>query len=139
MDELPPDSPRREELLDVFRRVVAGLKTYQQPTGLWDSIANKPGFSYGETSGTSLAAYAIAKAVHRSWLPPSEMEIAKRAFAGVTAKLEPKSDGLRLPRISSSTNPMPLWIYSLIPALSDLDYGVGAYLMAASEMRNELF
>jgi unsaturated rhamnogalacturonyl hydrolase len=139
LDELPPDSPRREELLSVFRRVVEGLKKFQQPTGLWDSIANRPGFSYGETSGTSLAAYAIAKAVHRGWLPECEMEVAKRAFAGVTAKLKPKNDGLSLPRISWSTNPMPLWLYGLIPALSDLDYGVGAYLMAASEMRDERF
>ncbi|MBI3557485.1 MAG: glycoside hydrolase family 88 protein [Deltaproteobacteria bacterium] len=144
LDELPPTHPRREELLGIFRRTVAGLLACQQPNGLWDSLANLPGATYGETSGTSLSAYAIAKGVHRGWLPAENMARAKLAFAGVTARLLPKRSGsgallYSMPRISWSTNPMPKFGYTLIPAVSDMSYGVGAYLLAAAELQNEEF
>lgn len=139
LDELPADSPRRAPLVEIFRRVIAGLKVYQQPTGLWDSVANLPGYSYGETSGTSLIAYAVAHGVHRGWLDQTEMAMAKRAFTSVTSRLKGASPGLSMPRISGATNPLPRIFYRLTPAGTDRPYGVGAYLLAAAEMKDEEF
>jgi hypothetical protein len=38
---------------------------------------------------------------------------------------------------STATNATPWWVYPLIPQKDDVDYGVGAYLLLASELANE--
>ncbi|MBI3541908.1 MAG: glycoside hydrolase family 88 protein [Deltaproteobacteria bacterium] len=140
LSELPADHPKRGELIALLKKTADGLAKFQQPTGLWDTIANEPGAAYGETSGTALVAYAVAKAVHRGWLEPSYLALAKRAFAGVTSRLRSKSGGeLSMPRISWFTNPGARFSYTITPAVSDMSYGVGAYLMAAAELSDEEF
>ena len=146
LDELPRDHPSYDGLVRILNKVVDGLAPFQEPTGLWDSILNDPGLTYGETSGTSLAAYGIAKGVHRGWIPPDRLEIAKRAFAGVTSRLKPTNrmpgqviPFLSMPGTSWSTHPGSRLNYRLVPTFADLNYGVGAYLMVASELANEEF
>lgn len=139
MNETPPGSAQWNEMIGIFRHMLIGLKKYQQATGLWDSIINDPGYSYGETSGTALIAYAIARGVHQGWLPPEEMQMAKKAFAAVTSRLRSKPEGYSMPRISWYTNPGPKWTYRITPAVSDMSYGIGAYLLAAHELKDEQF
>jgi unsaturated rhamnogalacturonyl hydrolase len=139
LEHVRPDSAQARDMIRIFRKTADGLIAYQQPTGLWDMIANLPGFSYPETSGTALVAYALARGVHRGWLPPSYLAPAKAAFAGVTAMLLPELDGRTLPWTSGATNPGPRWTYGLIGSVNDASYGVGAYLLAASEMTGEIF
>lgn len=139
LDHVPLDSAPAKEMIRIFRKTADGLLAYQQPTGLWDMIANLPGFSYPETSGTALVSYALAKGVHRGWLPASYLAPAKTAFAGVTAMLLPERDGRTLPWSSGATDPGPRWTYGLIGSVKNASYGVGAYLLAASELKEESF
>lgn len=139
LDVVPPGSPEAQKLVEIFRKTADGLLRYQLPTGLWDSIANLPGFSYPETSGTALVSYALAKGVHRGWLPHEYLAPAKAAFAGITAMLLPELDGATMPSISGATDPGPRWMYGLVGPVKNASYGVGAYLMAASELMEEEF
>jgi unsaturated rhamnogalacturonyl hydrolase len=137
LDELDAGHPAREKLIASFARLAGALRAWQLPGGLWDSIANVPGYTHPETSGTALVAYALAKAVHRGWLDASHLDVARRAFAGVTARLE--RGGGSMPLISGPTNPGPRWTYAFVPPKRDLPYGVGPYLLAARELEAEEF
>jgi unsaturated rhamnogalacturonyl hydrolase len=139
LDQVDPASSRGQELVGIFRRAADGLIRYQLPSGLWDMMANLPGLSYPETSGSALVAYALARGAHRGWLGPSYLAPAKSAFEGVTAMLLSRRDGLAMPWISGATNPGPLWTYGLVGPTIDQSYGVGAYLLAASELLKETF
>jgi unsaturated rhamnogalacturonyl hydrolase len=139
MDELPPDSLYAPRLKDIFVKVADGLARYQMADGLWGTIANAPGYAYSESSGTLLASYAIAHAVHRGWLDASYLPMARRAFAGVSAKLWKTKAGYSIPGNSGATNPTPRWVYAKVPQVLDAPYGVGAYLLAAHELRDEVF
>lgn len=139
LDELDPDDPHRSELLRVFLRLAEGLRAWQQPDGLWDSLVNFPGLTYPETSGTALVAYALARAVHRGWIDAGYLDVARRAFAGVTARLETRGGDLSLPLVSGPTNPGPRWSYRGIRPRRDLPYGVGPFLLAAFELADEEF
>ncbi|PCC68736.1 Rhamnogalacturonyl hydrolase YesR [Nannocystis exedens] len=139
LDELDLDDPRRPELLRVFLRLAAALRAWQQPDGLWDSLVNHPGLTHPETSGSALVAYALARAVHRGWIDAEYLDVARRAFAGVTARLETRDGALSLPLISGPTNPGPRWNYRSIRARRDLPYGVGPFLLAAFELAGEEF
>jgi rhamnogalacturonyl hydrolase YesR len=139
LDELDPDDPHRSELLRIFARLAAGLRAWQQPDGLWDSLVNFPGQTHPETSGTALVAYALARAVHRGWIDAGYLDVARRAFAGVTARLERRGGAVSLPLISGPTNPGPRWSYRWIRPRRDLPYGVGPFLLAAFELADEEF
>lgn len=139
LDELAPDDPHRPELLRVFGRLAEGLRAWQQPDGLWDSLINFPGETHPETSGSALVAYALARAAHRGWIDVAYLDVARRAFAGVTARLETRGDELSLPLISGPTNPGPRWTYRTIRPRRDLPYGVGPFLLAAFELEGEEF
>jgi unsaturated rhamnogalacturonyl hydrolase len=139
LSELPADSTERAGLLQILERLASGLKARQLPNGLWDTVINAPGYAYAETSGSSLVSYALAKAVHHRWLSPEYLPIAQHAFQSVTALLRESEHGLSMPGISGPTNPGPRLNYKLIPRVLNAPYGVGAYLMAASELKDERF
>jgi unsaturated rhamnogalacturonyl hydrolase len=134
LDELPEGDPRFPRLVRILERTAEGLLPYQLPSGLWRTLANLPRISYEETSGSALVAYALAKGVRKGYLNPSYLEPAHRAFQAVTAKLRPKKTGLSMTGISGPTNPGPRFLYQWVPLVSDAPYGVGAYLMAATEL-----
>ncbi|CAG0968379.1 partial Unsaturated rhamnogalacturonyl hydrolase YteR, partial [Anaerolineae bacterium] len=90
LDILPPDHPGRAELIALLRDTAPGIARYQDPaSGLWWQVtdqAHREG-NYLEASASAMFTYAFARAVQRGWLDPSYGEAAKKAFAGITAKL----------------------------------------------------
>jgi unsaturated rhamnogalacturonyl hydrolase len=144
LHELDPASPSRAPLLALFSRVAAGLLPLQLDNGLWDELANLPGKTFAETSGSSLVAYALARYAHDggggALATDTALAAARRAFAGVTSRMRATRGGfLSLPGVSGPTNPGPRFFYELVPAETDVDYGIGAYLLASSELDPEVF
>jgi rhamnogalacturonyl hydrolase YesR len=84
LSALPENHPDREKLLDVFRRHVAGVKALQPASGVWHQVLNRQDL-WEETSCTAMFAYSIARGVNRGWLPASDMDVARKAFAGICA------------------------------------------------------
>lgn len=138
LSELPQGHPSRPELERVLRDLAAGLAAEQEASGLWDSLVDSPGASYEESSGSALAAYALAKGARLGVLGPDARARARHAFAALTARLARRHDGdLSVTGTSGATDPTPAWIYALVPQEDDVDYGAGAYLLLASELAAE--
>ena len=67
LDAIPADHPRRKDLLNLYRRHVEGLVRYQDGTGFWHQLLDRPD-SYLETSATAIYTYCIAKGCNEGWL-----------------------------------------------------------------------
>jgi unsaturated rhamnogalacturonyl hydrolase len=72
LDELPADHPKRQQLIDVVRKLAVAMARFQDPaTGRWFQVVDKgsvPG-NWTETSCSSMYTYTIAKSVERGYLP----------------------------------------------------------------------
>ena len=55
----------------------------------------------------------------------------------LTARLRATPQGYSLQDTSKATNAAPRWTYKLVPRGSDVDYGVGAFLLLATELKDE--
>ncbi|HYS46539.1 MAG TPA: glycoside hydrolase family 88 protein, partial [Rhizomicrobium sp.] len=82
LSAMPASNPLQPRLLAILRKQIQGLKPLQAPSGLWRQVLDKPQL-WEETSASAMFAYGIARAVHRGWLPASDMAVARHAFAGV--------------------------------------------------------
>jgi unsaturated rhamnogalacturonyl hydrolase len=67
LDAVPADHPKRKELLTLYRRHVEGIVKYQDGTGFWHQLLDRPD-SYLETSATAIYTYCIAKGCNEGWL-----------------------------------------------------------------------
>jgi unsaturated rhamnogalacturonyl hydrolase len=77
LDALPANHPKRNFVLNLFRKHVEGLVKLQDGTGFWHQLLDRPD-SYLETSATAIYTYCIAKACNEGWLD-------KLAYAPVVA------------------------------------------------------
>jgi len=87
LENMPKDNPRRQELMDVYMKMMAALKKYQAASGLWHQIIIDPE-SYEETSSTGMFTYAIAKGVQNGWLDKSYHATAMKGWNGLAKKVK---------------------------------------------------
>jgi unsaturated rhamnogalacturonyl hydrolase len=90
LDYLPPDHPKRPDILAIFERAIAALvKVQDQSTGLWYQVldqGNREG-NYLEASGSCMFVYSIAKAVRHGYLPQSSLDVARKGYRGILDNL----------------------------------------------------
>jgi len=67
LESLPLDHPGRAAVLEQYRAHVRGLAPYQDCTGLWHQLIDRPD-SYLETSASAMYVYSIAHGINRGWL-----------------------------------------------------------------------
>ncbi len=67
LELLPEDHPGRAAVLGQYRAHVRGLAQYQDSSGLWHQLLDRPD-SYLETSASAMYVYAIAHGINRGWL-----------------------------------------------------------------------
>ncbi|UZR98896.1 glycoside hydrolase family 88/105 protein [Chondrinema litorale] len=67
LDVLPEDHPGREKVMDLLKKHIYGLASYQDGTGFWHQLIDRND-SYLETSATAIYTYAIAKAINNGWI-----------------------------------------------------------------------
>lgn len=82
LSALPENSPRRPQLIKILSEQIEGLKKVQAPDGMWRQVLDKPEL-WEETSCTAMFAYGIARAANRGWIDAANMEVARKAFAGI--------------------------------------------------------
>lgn len=137
LEVAPAGDPRRAELEAVLAPLLQGLLDRQDAAGLWPTLLDDPA-SYQETSGSALAAYAIARAARLGVIAPGLRDRARATLRSLTARLRPRPAGMSVTGTSISTNAWPsaIW-YRLTPRRDDADWGVGAYLLLAHELRDQ--
>ena len=99
LEVFPKDHPRYNDLVDITRKAMAGLKNTQDPlTGLWYQVVDKgcePG-NWHETSGSAMYVYALQRAIELGVIPAADYrQTVIDGYYGLLskAKISP-SDGL---------------------------------------------
>jgi rhamnogalacturonyl hydrolase YesR len=127
LDVLPQDNPNRPRMEQLFRDMAVKIKAVQKPDGYWPPSLLAPENSPAETSGTGFYVYGLAWGVNRGLLAADEyrpaIDLGWAALTRAVAK-----DG-RLGWVQQvSDRPESV-------AETDTQYyGVGAFLLAASEV-----
>ena len=126
---LPQDDPERAKYIAQFKEMAARLAELQGPDGLWRAGLLDPGdYDLPELSGSSFITYALAAGINQGWLDKKVYQpVVKKAWAGLVHHVY--ADG-RLGCIQQ-TGPEP----APFSASASYTYGVGAYLLAGSEIR----
>ena len=122
---------------EIYRGVLDGFIRYQDDSGLFYTVLNRPGDTdnYLETSCTALFAYGVALGLDAGVLSDDEYRPALlAAHAGLLGQLREEEDGhLTLADTSFGTVPTSYENYVGIPRVDDLKMGVGTALMALAQ------
>lgn len=131
LNQLPANHPKRAELIKLLERQIAGFSRYQDLSGLWHQLLDKPD-SYLETSVTAMFVYSVARAVNQGWIPKTYIRIAQDGWDGLTKKID--ADGrVADVCIGTGTSENIRFYYNRPVALNDTHI-TGALLLAGDEM-----
>lgn len=131
LNNLPANHPKRAELIRLLLRQIVGFARYQDQSGLWHQLLDKPD-SYLETSVTAMYTYAVARAVNEGWIDQHYISIAKEGWKGLSAKVNAKGE-LEDVCIGTNMDEAIKFYYTRPKELNDT-HGLGAFLLAGSEM-----
>ncbi|MGA7340846.1 MAG: glycoside hydrolase family 88 protein [Terracidiphilus sp.] len=126
--ELPPDSPLRPKYIALLKEMAAGMLSIQGKDGLWrPGLLDADSYPLPEISGSAFITYALAYGVNEGILDKATYWPAvEKAWAGMLAHVY--ADG-RL----GSIQPVGAAPGAFTETTSYV-YGVGAYLLAGSEI-----
>jgi len=131
LSAMPENDPLRPQLLDILRKQIDGLKKVQAPDGMWRQVLDKPQL-WEETSCTGMFAYGIACAVNHGWIDPTNMVVARRAFAGIAKKVT--ADGVVKGTCEGTNIGRTLDYYINRPHPDDDPHGRGPTMLAGTEI-----
>ncbi|HQC61843.1 MAG TPA: glycoside hydrolase family 88 protein [Candidatus Marinimicrobia bacterium] len=131
LDQLPADYPQRDTLLALFRCHIDGIVPYQDSTGLWHQLLDKPD-SFPETSCTAMFTYAIARAVNQGYLESRYKSFALKGWQGILTKIRP--DGQVEGICTGTSTSDDLSDYYTRPTPLNDGHGIGTVLMAGTEI-----
>jgi rhamnogalacturonyl hydrolase YesR len=126
---LPKDDPARDRYIAQFREMAARVAGLQGPDGLWKAgLLDQDAYDLPEMSGSAFFTYALAAGVNQGWLDKKIYKpVIEKAWAGMLHYVY--ADG-RLGCIQQTgADPQQF------KASSSYTYGVGAFLLAGSEIR----
>lgn len=129
LSTLPADHPARARFVQQFREMADKVIACQQADGFWRaSLLDADSYPMQETSGTGFYCYAFAWGVNEGLLDRARFApAARRAWAALASCVKP--DG-------KLTHVQPVGATPVtFDAESTEPYGVGALLLAGSEMR----
>ncbi len=131
LEDLPADNTHRAEYIETFQRLAKALKESQQAEGYWTrSILDAEHAPGPETSGTAFFTYGFLWGMNNGFLDQAEyMPVVEKSWAYLT-QVALQEDG-RLGYVQPiGERAIP---GQIIDKNSTADFGVGAFLLAASE------
>ena len=131
LSAMDQDDALRPQLLEILRRQIAGLKRVQAPDGMWRQVLDRPDL-WEETSCTAMFAYGIARAVHRGWIGPENMAIARKAFAAAAQNVN--ADGAVSGTCRGTNIGKDLTYYVKRDRPADDPHGWGPMMLAGAEL-----
>lgn len=129
LEQMPAGHPGRALLEQQLREMAAALVALQPMDGLWrSSLLDPASYPVPETSGTGLICYALAWGINHDVLDRATFTPAVlRAWDGLARCVTPEGRLTHVQAIGAAPA-------NFDPASTE-DYGVGAFLLAASEVR----
>ncbi|MGA2889182.1 MAG: glycoside hydrolase family 88 protein [Terracidiphilus sp.] len=129
LEYLPNDDPARATYITQLQQMAARVAQLQGPDGLWRAgLLDPDDYDLPEVSGSAFFTYALAAGVNKGWLDAKAYRpVIERSWAGMLHHVY--ADG-RLGCIQQTgAEPAPY------KATASYTYGVGAFLLAGSEIR----
>lgn len=131
----PPETEGYDEIKELFISQAKAIASWQQKNGLWTTVLNHPDESYVETSSGALFAYGFSVGQRLGFLDDSYRERARNALKELADRIYVDDrKRTRLPQTSLGTSPGDLAYYNEIITAENINYGVGAYLLAVTEV-----
>ncbi|HVQ36331.1 MAG TPA: glycoside hydrolase family 88 protein [Pyrinomonadaceae bacterium] len=148
LDHFPEQHPQRGELLAILKRLATAVEKYQdQKSGLWYQVLDKGGAkgNYLESSAACMFVYALAKGVHRGYLPAAYLKVARKGYQGISKEfIQADGQGVDLKGTVSVAglggNPYRDGSYEYYlseKVITNDPKGVGAFLLASVEMEKD--
>jgi len=89
---LPPNHPRRERILEGYRKMMKSLLEFQGKDGMWRQLIDHPE-AWPETSSTGMFAFAMITGVKNGWLDASVYgPAARRAWLALVGYIDQNAD-----------------------------------------------
>ncbi len=125
---LPPEHPQRKFYQQQYREMAARVAAVQRDDGLWrSSLLDPDSYPLKETSGSGFFTFALAWGVNRGVLDRATYEpVVRKAWRGLVECVNPEGKLEHVQPIGADPKKFD-------PTHSDV-YGVGAFLLAGSEM-----
>lgn len=131
LNNLPENYPGRKELIHLLLRQIVGISRYQDSSGLWHQLLDKPA-SFLETSCTAMFVYSIARAVNEGWIPKAYLKVAEKGWQGLETKITGQGT---VENVCIGTNVSPyIAYYYNRPHPTDDPHALGPVLLAGSEL-----
>jgi rhamnogalacturonyl hydrolase YesR len=133
LTSMPAGHPARAQVLDIYRRHMAGMTTMQAPDGMWRQVVDEPG-AYREQSVTAMTLTALARGVRLGWIETRTYRpVIDRAWRALAAHIT--EDGAIVDICTSTGSQATLRLYLDRAAISGYDdRGGGMGLLASMEM-----
>lgn len=128
---LPLHHPDREELLAFARRLEVSLGRVQAASGLFHTLLLDPE-SYQETAGSALILFGMARGVRLGLFGAGTRARVLRGARGLWQIVRREGHRELVTGTSLGTNPVEL-LYRWTPTAEQVSYGIGAWLLAATE------
>lgn len=118
-----------------FRNHVRAIAGAQQTSDLWLTVMSHPDEpdNYLETSASALFAYGMARAYRYGVLGDQERGVAQDAVKALVPRIIDDGSGPIVTGVSLATDPWPLERYLAVRIEDDVNYGVGAVILALLE------
>jgi rhamnogalacturonyl hydrolase YesR len=128
LDDMPQDYPSRPKYVDRFKQMASRIATLQGADGLWRTdLLDPAAYPSPEVSGSAFYVYALAWGIDRGILDRATyLPVVKKGWRGLLVHVY--EDG-RLGSIQA-VGAAP----EVVPPTSSYVYGVGAFLLAGSEL-----
>ena len=133
IDHFNIGSDEWQQSVDILRTTSNALLPFQRDDGFFETVFNRPGQTYIESSATALIACGWMQGVAEGYLEDRYLEPGLRAFGAVLDALEIKNGLLSMPLISAPTIAVPLLPYlgyKLTPRGNDWTYGLASLFFA---------
>jgi unsaturated rhamnogalacturonyl hydrolase len=132
LEVLPIDAPHRDEYIATFQAMAEALKAVQRPDGFWNvSLADPNDYPGPETSGTAFFTYGMAWGINNGYLASSGYgaTVAKAWNAMVNTAVHPNGKLGYVQGVGQEPASSQPVTYD-----NTEDFGVGAFLLAGSEV-----
>lgn len=87
LHDLPQDHPARSEILASFKTHMEALAKYQDPTGAWHQVIDRPE-SYRELTSTCMITFAMSQGVRHGWLDQMHYDpVIDRAWSAIKTRI----------------------------------------------------
>jgi rhamnogalacturonyl hydrolase YesR len=92
LNALPRNNSNRPAILVGYKKMMASLKTYQAPDGMWRQLIDDHD-AWEETSGTAMFTYALITGVKKGWLNENEYgPLARKGWLALSEKINANAD-----------------------------------------------